>query len=276
MICFPNSKINIGLHITRRRDDGYHDIETIFVPTTLSEVLEVTPSKTKQDAFDIRGLVDHCPLEHNLVYKALLALRKECSVPAVDVTLIKQIPSQAGLGGGSADAAYMLQSLVELFDLKISPTRLTQIAASLGADCPFFLSKTAALGKGIGNRLTPICLPPELHSMHLVVVKPPISISTAQAYAQIKPDASKEGELERLIALPIMQWTSVIVNDFEKSLFPCHPELQNIKDTLYKKGAIYASLSGSGSALYGFFKKLPSDLNSFFNSKYFTWCGKIV
>ena len=256
MIAFPSAKINLGLRIVRKRPDGYHDLETAFVKIPLRDVLEVLPSD--------RLLWDGAEVfpEDNLVAKAYRALQKlRPEIPPARFILRKKIPSGAGLGGGSSDASAALQLLNELFDLRLSAEELHRTARSLGADCPFFLRDEPQYAEGIGDLLTPINLP--LAGLVLTLVYPKLFISTGEAYASVTPREPEE-PLTRTLSRPIEEWRGTLRNDFEAALFPKYPVLSEIKETLYLKGALYASMSGSGSTMYALSRGeliLPNDYN---------------
>lgn len=255
MIVYPNAKINLGLNVVERRSDGYHNIETIFYPIGINDVLSVDPSETCTDySFSSSGIPIGGDSEDNLIVKAYHLLRSEYEFPPVDIFLQKQIPFGAGLGGGSADAAFMLKTLNELFELKISTKKLETFAAKLGADCPFFIKNKPVYATGIGNVFSSIKI--SLKGYWMLLVKPDIHVSTAEAYAGITP-ASSPKSLTELVQLPIEDWKNHVKNDFEKSVFDKHPEIAKIKEEMYKIGALYASMSGSGSSVYGIFKEMP-------------------
>jgi 4-diphosphocytidyl-2-C-methyl-D-erythritol kinase len=258
MIIFPPAKINLGLHIVRRRADGYHDLETVFYPIALQDALEIHPSRSTQA---IRLYSSGLPVDgneaENLVVKAYRLLAAAYSLPPVDAYLYKRIPMGAGLGGGSSDAAFMLKGLNQQFGLSISDEALEQMASKLGADCPFFIRNRPAFAEGIGDRFTPLSL--SLSGYVLVLVKPEIHVSTKEAFARITPKSS-EYSLKELITQPLSCWKEKMKNDFEESVFPQYPQIGAIKAQLYDAGAIYASMSGSGSSLFGIFPagcKLP-------------------
>ena len=265
MVVFPNAKINIGLNVVERRADGYHNIETVFYPIGLSDVLEVVSSETCSDySFSSSGIMLGGDPEDNLIVKAYHLLRSEYQFPPIDISLIKQIPFGAGLGGGSSDAAFMLKVLNELFELKISPLKLQKYAAILGADCPVFIRNKPVFATGIGNVFTPIKL--SLNGYFLLLVKPDIHVSTPEAYSMVNP-AKPHLSLVELIQKPIKEWKDTIQNDFEQSVFSQYPEIERIKNDLYLMGAVYASMSGSGSSVYGIFVTAPVD-TSMFNDQY--------
>ncbi len=259
MITFPNAKINLGLNIVEKRPDGYHNLETIFYPIALQDILEVTPRKgdaaekytlTMYDApFD--GNIDD-----NLVIKAYNALAADYTLSPLDFFLYKKIPTGAGLGGGSADAAFALKMINDIAALSLGDEELEKYAARIGADCAFFVRNKPAFATGIGNILSPAEI--SLAGYALVLVKPEIHISTKDAYAQVTP-MQPPLSIKKIVKRPIAEWRTMLVNDFEKSVFAKYPELQAIKEKLYEIGAEYASMSGSGSAFFGIFKEAPEE-----------------
>ena len=262
MILFPNAKINLGLNVTERRPDGYHNIETVFYPIGLSDVLEVEPSEHCTDySFSSSGIELGGDPEDNLIVRAYRLLRSEYQFPAIDISLVKLIPFGAGLGGGSSDAAFMLKALNELFGLKITPRKLEKFATVLGADCPVFIKNKPIFATGIGNVFTPIKL--SLKGKYLLLVKPDIHVSTPEAYSLVVPEIPLVS-LAELIQQPMVEWKENIKNDFERSVFAKYPEIEKIKKNLYGLGAIYASMSGSGSSVYGLFEA-PVPENTLFN-----------
>ena len=255
MLLYPNAKINLGLNVIEKRPDGYHNIETVFYPIGLYDVLEVEPSETCTDySFSSSGIAIDGDPEDNLIVKAYHLLRSGYQFPAVDISLVKQIPFGAGLGGGSSDAAFMLKALNEIFELKATPARLEKLAAKLGADCPVFIKNKPVYATGIGNVFTPIKL--SLKGKFIVLVKPDIHVSTPEAYSLVVPEIPQISLLE-LIQKPISEWKSLIKNDFEKSVFAKYPAIEKIKNDLYEMSAVYASMSGSGSSVYGIFDNIP-------------------
>ncbi len=253
MIRFPNAKINLGLNIVGRRPDGYHNLETVFYPIPLEDVLEITESESltfRQSGAAIAGSPDD-----NLVMKAYRLLKSEYpSLPPVQIHLHKHIPSGAGLGGGSSDAAFMLASLCDKFALPAGDDRLEELASRLGADCAFFVRNSPVFATGIGNIFTP--LPSlSLKDYTLVLVKPDIFVSTREAFALVRPHCP-ERRLTEIISLPVSEWREAgLGNDFEASVFAQHPAIGQIKERLYGLGAQYASMSGSGSSLFALFGK---------------------
>lgn len=272
MITYPNAKINLGLNIVSKRPDGYHNLETVFYPIPLCDTLsvEAMPADTQPQSdylFNIEGTPVDCTPEKNLVIKAFRLLQSEYPLAPVQISMHKDIPFGAGLGGGSADAAFMLKMLNDHFDLKLSTEKLEEFAARLGADCAFFIQNRPTLAEGIGNIFTPISL--SLKGYTLVLVKPEIHISTQEAYAKVHPHMP-EHRIQDAICRPIEEWKDIIVNDFEESVFPNHPELDRIKQELYHQGAIYASMSGSGSSIYGIFPTAPQNMEEIFKP-HFCW-----
>lgn len=259
MILHPHAKINLGLRILRRRPDGYHDIESCMLPIGWADQLTVEiATGAAEDSYEIAGLAGDLPIERNLIYKAVQLLRAHHhDIPPLRLKLEKRIPSEAGLGGGSADAAYTLLAVNELCYLGLSTAQLETLAGELGSDCPFFIQSRPVLVTGRGERLTPLTMPSALLGKWLLVVKPPIGMSTAEAYRQVTRHPEAEGKLVALLEQPIEQWQELIVNDFEPVVFAHYPELAALRDKLYHYGALYAAMSGSGTALYALFDNNP-------------------
>lgn len=253
MICFPNAKINLGLHILSKRLDGYHNLETIFYPIGLKDALEIVPSDAgvPYRFFTSGNPIDAVP-QDNLVIKALNLLKSEKSIPDIDIHLLKKIPFGAGLGGGSADGAFMLTLLNKTFSLGYSETQLCDFARRLGADCPFFVKNRPVLATGIGDHLEAIDL--DLSAYRIAIVKPSFGVSTRDAYAMVAPH-EPETSLSEIIKRPISEWKRLLNNDFEPSVFNKYPSIGLIKQRLYDMGAQYASLSGSGSSVFGLFDR---------------------
>ncbi len=253
MITFPNCKINLGLNIVSRRADGYHNLETVFYPVQLHDSLEVLPLNdirgTKYILHQYGNAID-CDPEKNLVVKAYRLLDKLYDLPPVEIHLLKHIPSGAGLGGGSSDAAFMLKLLNEQFKLNLSTAQLECHAATLGADCAFFIQNQPTFATGIGDVFSPVTL--SLRDYQIVIIKPDVFVSTKEAFARITPQTPTESVCD-IVQLPVSEWRDRLFNDFETSIFPQHPEIQAIKELLYEKGAEYASMSGSGSSVFGIF-----------------------
>ena len=253
MISFPNCKINIGLNIVGKRSDGYHNIETVFYPITLCDALEVLPIANNQagDQFIPEGVKLEGNPEQNLCMKALRLMQKEIVMPPVKIVLMKKIPVGAGLGGGSSDAAYTLKMINTFSGAGYSDERLIELSSVIGSDCAFFIINKPVYACGKGDQMSPI--PINLEGYTIVIVKPPVFVSTAEAYAGTSPTVP-ERSLKELIQLPVSDWREAIQNDFEKSIFLRHPEIASIKDRMYEMGAVYASMSGSGSSVFGLFK----------------------
>lgn len=296
MILYPNCKINLGLNIVGKRSDGYHDIETVFLPIPLSDCLEILPAH--EDSFILDGRELDCSAQDNLVVRVLNMLRSEdMDIPPVSIRLTKNIPSGAGLGGGSTDAAFMMRGLNELFDLGLTEAQMASRVGRLGADCPVFIANKPVYAEGKGDVFTPLPVPllqkqycalPPVDSMlpptvslsipetldgyWLVLVKPNDFISTREAYASVTPCPSKVS-LKDIISQPVKTWRGQMVNDFEASVFPTHPVVSGICDQLYMLGASYAAMSGSGSTLYGLFRQQPV-LGDVF-ADYFLWQCKL-
>lgn len=256
MILFPNCKINLGLNIIRKRPDGFHDLETVFYPLPLFDVLEALPSDKLN--FNYSGLRIPGKEDSNLCMRAWLLLRKEFpSLPELGIWLHKLIPVGSGLGGGSSDAAHMLRLLNEMFDLGLPPGRLFHYALQLGSDCPFFLFNQPCLARGRGELMDAV--PVNLSAYGFLLVNSGIHVDTAWAFSQISP-AIPPVSLKEIIQEPLTSWKSLLLNDFEKPVLLQYPGLKKIKEKLYEAGAVYASMTGSGSSFYGIFRKnrLPS------------------
>lgn len=251
MIFFPNCKINLGLKILRKREDGYHDLETCFYPLPLNDILEIMPSG--ELLFTATGISIPGDPAANLCLKAYHLLKKDFpDLPAVHIYLHKHIPIGAGLGGGSSDGAHTLLLLNAHFRLQLDTRQLIEYAARLGSDCPFFVLNTPSLAEGRGEKLQEVEL--DLSKYSFVIVHPGIHISTSRAFEQCQPDEG--GKCVRtVIQQPISTWARELVNDFEGPLLRLHPALRSIKEALYHQGALYASLTGSGSSLFGIFEK---------------------
>jgi 4-diphosphocytidyl-2-C-methyl-D-erythritol kinase len=263
MLLYPNAKINIGLDVIEKRADGYHNLETVFYPIGLCDVLDVKLSESCSDySFSTSGIQIAGDPEENLIVKAFRLLQFDYSIPPIDITLIKQIPFGAGLGGGSADAAFMLKALNEMFELKMTSAKLQKYASKLGADCPVFIKNKPVFATGIGNVFKPIKM--ILKGYFLILIKPDIHVSTPEAYSFVVPQQPKNSLFES-IEKPIFEWKHLIKNDFESSVFKAYPAIERIKHQLYEMGAIYASMSGSGSAVYGVFEAEPTEVLDFKN-----------
>ena len=272
MILFPNAKINIGLNIVSKREDLYHNLETVFYPIPLTDVLEIiVPDKVINESnIQLSGTNLNIPNNDNICIKAYQILAKDYDLPSLQMYLHKIIPSGAGLGGGSADAGFLLSHLNNYFKLNINDDKLIEYASKIGADCAFFIKNKAVFASGIGNKFEDIEL--NLSNYYILIVKPDFSINTAIAFKGIKPE-SPEYSLKKLIKQPVRLWQKSIKNDFEKPLFKEYPELNRIKSDLYDLGAEYASMSGSGSAMFGLFNTMPNTSNLFKNC--FVWKSKL-
>lgn len=269
MIRFPNAKINLGLNIVSKRDDGYHNLETIFYPIDIKDALEVVPAKegvTEAYRFFQSGIPIAGDEEHNLVIKALKLVKQEQEIPPIDIYLHKAIPFGAGLGGGSANAAAMLHLLNDMFELKYNHDKLINLAQKLGADCPFFINNKPAFATGIGEHLEEVEL--DLSNYHFAIVKPDIWVSTADAYSMIIPQDA-DISLKEVIKMPVAEWKNVMTNDFEQPIFNKYPQICEIKEELYNQGAIYASMSGSGSSVFAIFDRKPNIEGLF--QQHFVW-----
>lgn len=273
MITFPCAKINLGLNIVSKREDGYHNLETVFYPIPLCDALEIKymgekfPSDVDCD-LKITGNAVDCDEQSNLVVKAYNLLAADYQLPRVHAHLYKHIPSQAGLGGGSSDAAFMIRLLDERFRLNIGNPEMERYAAKLGADCAFFIEAEPSYAEGIGDVLMPVDGPKgNLDGYYLAVVKPDVAVSTKDAYAAITP--KKPAKCCRdIVRQPIETWKDELVNDFEEPIFKMHPELASIKEKLYEQGAVYAAMSGSGSAIFGIFREEPKAVESSFDGMF--------
>lgn len=257
MISFPNAKINLGLHITAKRKDGYHDIESCMIPFPLMDALEMIVS-TKNTSFESTGLEIPGDSKDNLILKAYQLLKKDFpNLPHVNIHLHKHIPMGAGLGGGSADAGFALSLMNNLFDLILDDFFLEEYATQLGSDCAFFIENTPKIARGRGELLEPVDL--DLGGTHLILINPGIHIGTKEAYAGVTPTAPKV-KLEEVLA-DKSRWKDELVNDFEASIFPNHPEIAAVKNKLYESGAYYAAMSGSGSSVFGLFDETPLEID---------------
>ncbi|MDR2804952.1 MAG: 4-(cytidine 5'-diphospho)-2-C-methyl-D-erythritol kinase [Dysgonamonadaceae bacterium] len=255
MITFPNAKINLGLNVVSKRPDGYHNIETVFYPVRWQDVLEIVPSAAAVTTLTQTGIPMDGDPQKNLVFKAYQLLKKRYALPEIAIYLQKNIPFGAGLGGGSADAAFMLKLLNAFAGLHLPDNQLAEYAAQLGADCPFFIENRPVFAEGIGTVFTPIQV--NLAGYYLAIIKPDIHSSTPEAYAGVRPRLPKES-LRDSISRPVKTWKDHLINDFEAGVFARFPAIGAIKQKLYEKGAVYASLSGSGSSVFGIFETQES------------------
>lgn len=257
MIVHPHAKINLGLRIVAKRADGFHDLETLFYPIQLHDILEIVEDKSADQGichFSLSGM----GLEddgNNLCIQAYQMLHKDFSLPAVKMHLHKCIPVGAGLGGGSSDAAFTIRTLNNMFALQLSVEQMKAYAAKLGSDCAFFIEDVPAFATGRGEVLESFDI--SLSDYHIVLINPGIHVSTALAYSGVKPKGSN-AKMKSSLRLAPDKWMSDLINDFEAHIFEAYPEIENIKKELYEKGALYAAMSGSGSSVFGIFKELPS------------------
>jgi 4-diphosphocytidyl-2-C-methyl-D-erythritol kinase len=266
MIVYPNAKINLGLRVLNRRPDGFHSLETVFYPVSLFDILEIVPltgnRAERGTVMELYGIPIDSEPSDNLCVQAYNLLKRDFDIPPVGIYLHKNIPSGAGMGGGSSDAAFTLKALNELFKLELSNDVLALYAAQLGSDCPFFIYNRPMLGSGRGEILSPVEVG-VLINYKIKVVFPPYFVSTAEAYKGIIPrdkrSQSSNGEdrlaLPELLNRPVESWRDFLVNDFEETVFAKIPEIETYKKNLYNDGAVYASMSGSGSAVYGIFRR---------------------
>ncbi len=257
MLFYPNAKINLGLNILDKRSDGYHNLETVFYPIPLSDILEVVPFKGSD--------FGHCEInqtgiqfdgnpQDNICFKAYQILHKDFNLPSVKIHLHKQIPVGAGLGGGSSDAAFTIKALNEIFNLDLAIEQMEAYGSKLGADCAFFIENKAKFASGIGDEFKPTSI--DLSGKFLVLICPDIHSSTAEAYSGVEFSGSQQ--LQKAILSPVEKWKHIVSNDFESSLFPLYPRLEELKLELYAKGASFTSMSGSGSSIFGIFNEKPN------------------
>lgn len=254
MIKFAPAKINLGLAIQEKRADGFHELTSIFYPIPLCDVVEIVDAE--ELSFQSFGLSIDSSMEDNLVVKAYRILQQDFELPPVAISLQKNIPMGAGLGGGSSDATQMLKLLNEKFQLNLTLDELRKYAAKLGSDCAFFVEHKAQLAKGRGEELTSFDL--NLSSYYLQLINPGIHIGTKEAYAGVTPQLRKN--IETTWGVSVSEWKNILHNDFEDSVFPNHPEIKELKEKMYQNGAIYAAMSGSGSTVFGLFEKEPKKL----------------
>ena len=277
MIVFPIAKINLGLNVVEKRPDGYHNLQTVFYPVPIKDALEVQqmdegfPSDVDCD-LKVTNIAIEGDEQRNLVVRAYLLLKQDFpTLPRIHTHLWKGIPTQAGMGGGSSDCAYMIRLLNALFDLQLSDEQMIQYAARLGADCAFFIKSEPCYAEGIGEKMQPIGL--DLSEWYIGVVRPDIPVPTKEAFSRIHPHYPQVCPKEAVMQ-PVETWRETLVNDFEESVFALHPEIGAIKEQLYKMGATYAAMSGSGSALFGLFKERPDKLGELFPNM-FTFCSRL-
>lgn len=272
MTIFPNAKINIGLSITGKRDDGYHNIESLFYPVGARDALEFIERDEGVDCDDFvqTGIETDCDIHENMVVKALNLLRKNYPIPPLRIHLHKAIPPGSGLGGGSSDAAFMIRYLNRCYRLGIEREAMTDLAMELGSDCAFFITNTPALVRGRGEIISETGI--SLAGRYIFIVHPGIHISTAEAYRMVEIRSGPVSITEK-INLPPVEWKNNIINDFQEPVISKYPLIGEVIDTIYRHGAIYCSLSGSGSAVYGIFDGVPGDI--FKDKGYWSWKGKL-
>jgi len=271
MICFPNAKINVGLNIVEKRSDGFHNIESVFYPIGLCDVLEVGAGETGKCIFQSSGLSISGNTDSNLCVRAYNLLNRDFDLPSVQTHLHKIIPVGAGLGGGSSDGAFTIKLLNDLFDLKLSGDQMENYARKLGSDCAFFIKNQPVFAYERGDKFKLINI--DLSGYYIVIVYPEIHINTSEAYLQVSCER-KTPSIKELVKLPVSEWQGQLHNDFEDVIFPKHPEIKEIKEKLYSLGAEYASMSGSGSSVYGIFKEKVSLKAEFV--EYFVWEEKLL
>lgn len=266
MKVFPKAKINLGLNVVSKREDGYHNLETVFYPVNIHDVLDITESDKSGCYIEMEGEALTCEPQQNLVVKAYNLIREHYDIPGVKVVLNKMIPSQAGMGGGSSDAAYMVWALNEMYHIGMTDNEMRCYASRLGADCPFFINPSPSYAEGIGDILTPINVT-GLDDKFLALVKPNVAVSTKEAYAGITPSVPPKN-CRDIVSQPLETWAKELKNDFEDSVFRSLPILGEVKNDLYDKGALYASMSGSGSTIYGIFDERPLTVLSDYSDCY--------
>lgn len=259
MICYPNAKINLGLNILRKRADGFHDIESVFYPVNWRDILEIVPVEGADATVEFTSSGIDIPGDptHNLCTRAYQILQADHLMPSVKIHLHKIVPIGAGLGGGSADASFTLSMLNEMFELGLSNSQLERYAEKLGSDCPFFIKNKPAYVTGKGETMAEIDV--DLSAYKIVLINPQIHIGTAEAYSNVKPEVP-EVSLKSIIERPVQEWKGELKNDFENSVFPNHRRIETLKNQLYDQGAHYASMTGSGSTVFGIFDA-ETDLN---------------
>jgi len=273
MILFPNAKINLGLNILKKRPDGFHDIESLMYPVNLTDILTIDFTNRAHKKLDltISGIeLDGNPND-NLVSKAYFILDNDFNLPSVKINLHKVIPTGAGLGGGSADAAFTLKGLNDLFNLQISQANLEKYAAQLGSDCAFFINNKPAMATGRGEILKPINI--DLSGYYLAIIIPQVHVSTKDAYSRVIPQVP-DLPIHQVVKQELKNWKDTVKNDFEPSVFSFAPEIGHLKDELYRSGADFAIMSGSGASVYGLFSHRP-ELSKLLQSKNFTWITQL-
>jgi 4-diphosphocytidyl-2-C-methyl-D-erythritol kinase len=268
VVVFPNAKINLGLNIIRKRTDGYHDLETVFYPIALRDALEIIKSDdTKEDvSVSFSGIAINGKTEHNLCLEAYRLLKRDLpQLPAIKLHLHKTIPAGSGLGGGSADGAFMLKLLSQKFDLELSNEQLLDYALRLGSDCPFFIINKPCFATGRGELLEPITA--DLSAYKFLIVSPGIHVSTTEAFSLLTPSLNSKS-IKEIVKQPVEIWRKELKNDFEEPVFRKYPAIEMIKAKMYDSGAVYASMTGSGSTVYGIFRK-ETELRQDFPENYF-------
>lgn len=272
MILFPNCKINLGLQIKEKRPDGFHNLETVFLPVGINDALEVIQSTDGNTRLSVTGVSIDAHAEDNICMKAYRLLQKDFSqLPPIHIHLHKTIPSGAGLGGGSADGAFMLRLLNQKFNLGLSAEQLIPMALQLGSDCPFFIRNLPCFATSRGEQMQSINL--NLSSFELVLVNPGIHVNTGWAFKQL-PALRSHQDLKAVIKLPVTEWKDRVINDFEAPVFAAFPEVGAIRQQLYEAGALFAAMTGSGSTVFGIFEKDQSPVFTF-PEHYFTWKGAL-
>ena len=272
MILFPNCKINLGLRVTAKREDGYHDLETVMIPVKgLCDALEILPAGKGGCVFSTSGLALDSPAEKNLCVGAYRLMHERYGIGGVKMHLHKHIPFEAGLGGGSSDAVFALKMLNETFALNLPDTELESLAGELGSDTVFFVKNRPMLAQGRGEILTPVEL--DVKRYYIVIVKPPFGVSTAEAYAGIVP-SNPTIPLVKILSGSMYEWKDQLKNDFEGTVFQRYPEIAEVKQRLYACGAVYASMSGSGSAVFGLFEDEPEKVQ--FPGTYFVYSAPML
>ena len=267
MVVFPPCKINLGLQVVSKRPDGFHDLITCFYPVPWYDILEIIPAENF--SFSSSGIPIPGTKENNLCIKAYELLKKDWSLPCASIHLHKIIPMGAGLGGGSSDAAWTLTTLNKIFNVGLSADQLFVYASKLGSDCPFFIQDRPKIGMGKGDVLTDISI--DLHEKFIILIKPPIHVSTAEAYADVVPGKQAIDLKNVLEKFPVQEWKTFLRNDFEPVVFRKYPEIAGLKESLYDQGALFASMSGSGSAVFGIFSEEKHFKKNFAGMSY--WSG---
>ena len=257
MVVYPNAKINLGLYVLNVRPDGLHNLETVFFPVPLRDTLEIQPLRMSNNPWELILAGRHVEGEakDNLIVRVFTELQEEFHLPPTSLYLDKKIPTGAGLGGGSSDAAFMMAMLNEAFDLNLSKDEMKRRLSKIGADCAFFVDNKPAFATGIGDELSPLTV--SLKDKLFVLIKPSCSVSTRDAYADVPCRSEAPVDVREVLRKPVAEWRSAVTNDFERSVFPKYPQIEAVKDTLYDMHALYASMSGSGSAVFGIFDHQP-------------------